>query len=201
MRVRSEGAPFIVGGLILILVAGLLGWTAVAALLALFTLFLLRFFRDPERIVPGSEGLMVAPADGRVVELEGGHLAIFMSIFDCHVNRAPVAGEVVDVVHTPGRFHPANKPQARENERNLIILKSGDQEIRVAQVAGMMARRILCWVRPGDRVEMGGKIGMILFGSRVEVDLPLGRWRFAVARGEKVRAGETVVAWEVKNER
>jgi len=192
--VRPEGAPFIWGGLILILAAGLLGWPALAALLALITLFLIRFFRDPERAVPPGGGIMVAPADGRVVEVEGGHLAIFMSLFDCHVNRAPVDGEVVDVVHTPGRFHPADRPQSKENERNLILLRRGDQEIRVTQVAGMVARRIVCWVKPGDRVDRGERLGMIVFGSRVEVDVPPERWRFTVARGERVRAGETVVA-------
>jgi len=198
MKVRSEGAPFIAGGLILVLVAGLLGWPAVAALLALFTLSLLRFFRDPERVVPEGEGLMVAPADGRVVELGDGRFAIFMSLFDCHVNRSPVAGEVVDVVHTRGKFHPADKPQAKENERNLIVLKRGDEEIRVTQVAGLVARRIVCWAKPGDRMERGERIGMIVFGSRVEVEVFPGRWRFTVAQGDSVRAGETVVAREVR---
>ena len=191
---RPEGSPFIAGGLVLVVVTGLLGWPALATLLALLTLFLIRFFRDPERKVPLGWGIMVAPADGRVVEVGGGRLAIFMNLFDCHVNRSPVEGEVVEVVHTPGRFHPADKPEAAENERNLIRLKHGDQEIRVIQVAGLVARRILCWVNPGDKVERGERIGMILFGSRVEIEISPERWRFIVAHGDKVRAGETVVA-------
>jgi len=194
MRVRPEGSPFIAGGLVLVLVAGLLGWPALATLLALVSLFLIRFFRDPERKVPLGRGVMVAPADGQVVEVGGGRLAIFMNLLDCHVNRAPLEGEVEELVHTPGKFHPANKPQSAENERNLIRIRHGDQEIRVVQVAGLVARRIVCWVKPGDRVERGERIGMILFGSRVEVEVSPEKWRFIVAHGEKVRAGETVVA-------
>ncbi len=194
MKVRPEGTPFIAGGLILVVVAGLLGWPALATLLALVTLFMVRFFRDPERRVPPGEGIMVSPADGRVVEVGGGRLAIFMNLFDCHVNRAPVEGEVVDVIHTPGKFHPADKPQAAENERNLIVLRRDGEEVRVAQVAGLVARRILCWVKPGDRVKRGERIGMILFGSRLEVVVSPERWRFVVGYGDRVRAGETVVA-------
>ena len=194
MRVRPEGNPFIAGGLILVVVAGLLGWPAVATLFALVTLFIIRFFRDPERKVPLTPGIMVSPADGRVVEVGEGRLAIFMSLLDCHVNRSPVDGEVVDVVHILGKFHPAHKPQAAQNERNIIKIRHHDQEVQVAQVAGLVARRIVSWVKPGDRVERGERMGMILFGSRVEVEVSRQRWRFLVTHGDRVRAGETVVA-------
>jgi len=195
--VRPEGSPFIAGGLLLVVVLGLLGLPALATLLALITLFLLKFFSDPPREVIRGEGIMLAPADGRVVEAGEGRLAIFMSLFDCHVNRAPVGGEVVDVVHIPGKFHPADNPQAKENERNIITFRTKNGDIRMIQVAGFIARRILCWVKPQDQVEQGERIGMIIFGSRVELELPQDRWGFVVALGDKVRAGETIVAKEI----
>jgi len=180
-----------------VVVLGLLGLPALATLLALITLFLLKFFSDPPREVIRGEGIMLAPADGRVVEAGEGRLAIFMSLFDCHVNRAPVGGEVVDVVHIPGKFHPADNPQAKENERNIITFRTKNGDIRMIQVAGFIARRILCWVKPQDQVEQGERIGMIIFGSRVELELPQDRWGFVVALGDKVRAGETIVAKEI----
>ncbi len=197
MTVRPEGNPFIAGGLFLVVVVGLLGLPALATLLALTTLFLLKFFSDPSREGPRGEGILLSPADGQVVEAGEGRLAIFMSLLDCHVNRAPTEGEVIDIMHTPGKFHPANKPQAKENERNTITFKTKNGEIRIIQVAGLIARRILCWVNPQDRVEQGERIGMIMFGSRVELELSQERWRFVVSLGDKVRAGETVVAREM----
>ena len=198
MRVRSEGNPFIAGALLLVLVMGVLGWPFLAVLMALAALLLVMFFRDPERVGPQISGVMLSPADGRVVEAEDGrHLAIFMTLFNCHVNRAPVPGEVVEVVHSHGTFRAANRPEARQNERNAITLRSGGSDIKVTQIAGLVARRIVCWVREGDRVESGERIGMILFGSRVEVEMPGDRWRLMVSKGDKVKAGETVVAREM----
>jgi len=197
MTVRPEGSPFIAGGLFFVVVLGLLGLPALATLLALITLFLLKFFSDPLREGIRGEGILLSPADGRVVEAGEGRLAIFMSLFDCHVNRAPIGGEVMDIIHIPGKFHPANEPQAKENERNTITLKAKNGNIRITQVAGLIARRILCWVNPQDRVEQGERIGMIIFGSRVELELPRDRWEFVVSLGDKVRAGETVVAREM----
>ena len=197
MTVRREGNPFIGGGLLLVVIVGLLGLPALATLIALTTLFLLKFFSDPPRKGPQGEGILLSPADGRVVEAGEGRLAIFMSLLDCHVNRAPTGGEVTNIVHTPGKFHPANKPQAKENERNTITLKTKKGDIQIIQVAGLIARRILCWVNLQDRVEQGERIGMIVFGSRVELELPHEKWRFMVSLGDKVRAGETVVAREM----
>ncbi len=199
MSVRPEGSPFIGGGLVLVMVMGLLGLPALAALVALAVVFLLKFFGDPQREGPRGDGLLISPADGRVVEVGDGHLAIFMSLFDCHVNRAPVDGEVVGITHTPGGYRPANSPQAKENERSTITFSTPKGEVKMSQVAGMVARRILCWVKPGQRVKQGEKVGMILFGSRVEIEVPPQSWRFLVPPGGKVKAGETIVAREVSN--
>lgn len=202
MKIRPEGNTFIAGGLIAVLVVGLLGFPGLAAFFALLILLLLKFFSDPERITPLLEGLMVSPADGKVAEIsieeEGARLAVFMSLFDCHVNRAPLEGEVGEVSHHPGSYCPANRPESRENERNEILFHTPYGDIKVMQIAGFMARRILCWIKPGDRVKRGERMGMILFGSRVEVSFPNKGWQFLVGPGEKVKAGETIVARKVE---
>jgi phosphatidylserine decarboxylase len=166
---------------------------------------LLRFFRDPKRTPPAGEGVFLAPADGRVVEIRqvyepgflGGEalkVGIFMSLSNVHVNRAPVEGQVVLVEHVPGQFLQAFRPEASEvNEHNLVGLDTRYGRVMVKQIAGILARRVVCWVRPGQRLEAGERLGVIKFGSRVEVYLPLGAEPL-VRVGEQVRAGMTVVA-------
>lgn len=174
-----------------------------AALAALWGL-LLHFFRDPERTPPEGDGLIIAPADGRVVEIERVHeplfvrgpalkIAIFMSLWDVHVNRAPLEGEVVLVEHVPGRFVQAFRPEAAiVNEHNLIGLRTPRGRVLVKQISGIMARRIACWVSPGDGVNAGQRLGIIKLGSRVEVYLPPDIVP-AVHVNERVWAGSSVL--------
>jgi phosphatidylserine decarboxylase len=205
--VHREGLPFIgmfgLASLFLFLLWSPLGWLA-----AMATLWCAYFFRDPERVTPIREGIMVSPADGRVsrvtnalppAELELGErplprVSIFMSVFDCHVNRSPMTGKVERIVYHPGAFLSADLDKASEgNERNSLVIAADKARIGVVQVAGLVARRIVCFVRPGEGVGAGERIGMIRFGSRVDVYLPEGA-RALVAEGQTAIAGETVIA-------
>ena len=176
-----------------------------AGLVCVLFAFLLYFFRDPERIPPAGEGLLLAPADGRVVAVEKAHepcflegeslkISIFMSLLDVHVNRAPAEGHVALVEHVPGQFLPAFRPEASKlNEHNLVGLHSRYGQILVTQVAGVLARRIVCWVRSGQRLRAGDRLGLVKFGSRVDLYVPP-RVEPNVRVGDQVRAGVTVVA-------
>jgi len=158
------------------------------------------FFRDPERAVPAGEDRVVSPADGRIVEIdagsdgEGGKIAIFLSLFNVHVNRSPVSGEVKAVTYTSGSFRPAFAAEAgSQNERNKLDLEGPGGHFGVSQIAGLVARRIRCFKKPGDSVARGERIGYIAFGSRTELTLPPGA-EIMVKLGDKVRGAETVVA-------
>ena len=195
--------------LILALVASLI-WPGLhtflpAGLLTTLFALLLYFFRDPERTSAAGEGVFLAPADGQVVEVkqvheprflqgEGLKISIFMSLLDVHVNRVPVEGQVVLVEHVPGQFLQAFRPEASEvNEHNLVGLESRHGRVLVKQVAGIMARRVVCWVRPGQKVQAGDRLGVVKFGSRVDLYLPPGA-ASAVRVGDRARAGVTVIA-------
>ena len=166
--------------------------------------FCLWFFRDPEREAPRDERLVISPADGRVVavvpEREDRFLnalatrvSIFMSPLDVHVNRSPVSGTVRQVQHTAGKFRAAfSDKSSLDNERNAVVLESGGKRFLTVQIAGALARRIVCHVGPGDRLERGQRFGMIMFGSRVDVFLPPGV-QPTVTKGEHVRAGQSVL--------
>lgn len=169
-------------------------------------LFVFSFFRDPERKAPPGDEAAVAPADGTVTDIEeveephflGGkavRIGIFLSVFNVHVNRAPLDGKVRKVVYTPGRFLDARDPRCRtENEWNLIGCEGARGPFAVRQVAGLIARRIVCPVRPGDPLARGQRMGMIKFGSRTELLVPKGaRVRVETAVGRKVRGGETIL--------
>jgi phosphatidylserine decarboxylase len=167
--------------------------------------FCLYFFRDPERQPPSGDDLIISPADGRVLEVVPGReeqflhapatrVSIFMSPLDVHVNRSPVTGTVELVRHTAGKFRAAFADKASlDNERNAVVLASGGRRYLVVQIAGALARRIVCARQPGDRLARGERFGMIMFGSRVDVFLPPGV-EPRVARGDRVRAGQTVIA-------
>jgi phosphatidylserine decarboxylase len=169
---------------------------------------LLYFFRDPRRTPPAGEELILSPADGKVMEVQRVHelrflegealkIAVFMSLLDVHVNRAPVKGQVALVEYVPGRFLQAFRPEASElNEHNFVGLESRYGRVLVSQIAGIMARRIVCWVSPGQKLQAGERLGVIKFGSRVELYLPPGA-EPVVRVGEQVHAGVTVVArWD-----
>ncbi len=155
--------------------------------------FLLAFFRDPERVPRGGEGEAVSPADGRVILAEGRRVNVFMNISDVHVNRTPLGGRIRKIDYQPGSFVPAFNWEAWQNERNYIILSTRYGEVELTQIAGKIARRIVSYVKEGDEVARGQRIGMIRFGSRVDVLFPPG-FELAVKKGEQVRAGETVIA-------
>ena len=164
--------------------------------------FCLFFFRDPERIAPGDDRIIVSPADGRVLavvedralDAPATRVSIFMSPLDVHVNRNPVTGVVRDVTHTLGKFRAAFADKASlDNERNAVVLESGGRRYLVVQIAGALARRIVCHVGPGDPVRRGERFGMIMFGSRVDFYLPSGVVP-VVRAGDRVHAGATPVA-------
>ena len=205
--IHRERLPFVgvfaLASLFLFWLWSPLGWLGTMA-----TLWCVYFFRDPERVTPVREGIVVSPADGRVSrvtnavppkELELGErplprVSIFMSVFDCHVNRSPVAGKIERIVYHHGAFLSADLDKASENnERNSFLIASGKARIGVVQIAGLIARRIVCFVRAGATVGAGERIGMIRFGSRLDVYLPEGV-RPLVAEGQTAVAGETMIA-------
>ncbi len=170
-------------------------WTPLASIPLLVVLgFVLWFFRDPEREPPDRPGILVSPADGRVLVADARRVSIFMNVFDVHVCRAPMAGRVASVEHLPGRFAAAFRDVASErNERAAILIEDGAARLRFTLVAGLVARRIVCRVRPGDALTIGERVGLIRFGSRVDVDLPPGASP-AVRVGDRVVAGISVIA-------
>jgi phosphatidylserine decarboxylase len=198
MPVAVEAYPFLgaLAVLALILSLGFGPWAALPV--ALLALFVLWFFRDPERRIPSGEGLILSPADGRVtgVEDDSGRatVTIFLSVFNCHINRSPVAGTVIDTRYTPGRYRPAfDRRAGHDNERNHLTIRAADGEYGVTQIAGLLARRIVCRKRAGDALRRGERIGMIRFGSRTDLLLPPGV-RPLVAVGDRVRGGLTIMA-------
>jgi len=202
-----EGWPFVLGGAAFAVVVYLL-WpkgVPLAALGLLLALFSLWFFRNPDRTPPSGAGVVVSPADGRIVYagesppgryalVAGKRVSVFMSPFDVHVNRAPVAGRVASVRYHKGEFHVASVDKASlMNEQNgVAIVTPGGRTVTYVQIAGMLARRIVCDLKEGDAVLQGQRVGMIRFGSRVDLYLPA-EVRLSVASGDRVRAGESVV--------
>ena len=181
------------------LVSLLLGWQLAAGIGVVLTAAVACFFRDPERAIPQTPGAVVSPADGRIHEIEPAagrrRISIFLSVTDVHVNRAPVAGKVTDVTYKPGRFVPAYRAEAsRENESNRLTLDAPDAVIDVTQIAGILARRIVCRARPGDVLARGQRYGLIRFGSRTDLFLPADADVVAQV-GDKVRGGETILAY------
>jgi phosphatidylserine decarboxylase len=193
MRLDPAGWPFVasVAAATLIVAVWHAGYAIIPALLLLFCL---NFFRDPERKTPSDPGALISPADGRIIRADAQRISIFMNVFDVHVCRAPATGQVAAVEHVPGRFLAAMKDGASEqNERTSITLMAGGVPVRFTLVAGLIARRIVCRVRAGQALGIGDRIGIIRFGSRVDVDLPAGAAP-AVAIGQRVVAGESSIA-------
>ena len=205
--IHREGYPFIAAFGIATLVFALL-WQPLFWIGLILTAWCTYFFRDPQRVTPVDDSLVVSPADGIVSavgpaipprELGLGsdemlRISVFMNVFSCHVNRSPVRGRITRVEHRPGKFLNAELDKAsEENERNGLVIDSPHGNVAVVQVAGLVARRIVCWVDEGSSITIGERIGLIRFGSRVDVYLPQGA-RPRVALGQTSVAGESVLA-------
>jgi phosphatidylserine decarboxylase len=200
--VAPEGWPFIVVPAAAACILAMIGWWPVAAVVGVVALACLGFFRDPERTPPAGPGLVLAPADGRVMRIDevedpwvgrAVRASIFLSPLDVHVNRSPVAGLVDSVRYEAGRFMAAYRDEASElNERCTIALEGDATRIGVKQIAGVLARRIVCRVRAGDKLAAGERFGLIRFGSRTDLVVPRST-EMRVKIGDRVRGGETVM--------
>jgi phosphatidylserine decarboxylase len=208
--VAKEGLPFVAIGILvsLLFYAGyyytcwrpLLVASVIAAIFGIFCIY---FFRDPQRSAPTGEGIVISPADGKVMEIvdeDNEHVGpgarrvtIFLSVFNVHINRIPMSGEVTAVSYNPGKFLMAfNEKASAENEQTHIAITAEGHTIAFKQIAGWIARRIICRLSPGDSVTIGERFGLIRFGSRVDVILPPGS-AVQVKSGDRVRAGETII--------
>lgn len=204
--VAKEGYPFISFSVFITTISAILGYPVLTLVLLIVTTFILMFFRDPERIIPEGDDNILSPADGKVIvselvkdirfsEDELLKISIFMNVFNVHVNRTPVSGIVRRVVHVPGAFLAADNEQAHlKNEYCAVtVTDRNNREITFVQIAGLIARRIVCWLEPADTVIQGRRYGLIRFGSRVDIYLPKDS-RVVIRPGQKVTAGETILA-------
>jgi len=204
MPIARDGLLFILPALALAVILWVLGILPLALLFLLLALAFMFFFRDPQRTPPPGEHLLVAPADGRVVRIDGLDLhpdlggpaqrvSIFLSLFDVHVTRSPITADVTRIDYRPGTFFRADKDEASlHNESNTLVLAGGAVPLVVKQIVGVAARRIKCFVQAGERVARGQRIGLMYFGSRVEVILPP-EIQLRVTAGQHVKAGESVI--------
>ncbi len=200
VRVASEGWVFVLPLAGATVLSALVGWWGVTGVALVLTVGVALFFRDPERIIPQTPETIVSPADGRVMEIvpentQTRRISIFLSLWDVHINRAPYGGMVRSVVYTPGEFLAAYRQEASlVNEANTVTIADHSREFIVKQIAGVLARRIVCRVRPGETLEKGQRYGLIRFGSRTDLLLPATA-EIAVQVGDVVRGGETVLAF------
>ena len=208
LPIAREGIPFMLVGAGLTGIFFILDLPGLAIPFAVLTSFIIFFFRDPKRKLVNREKAVLTPADGKIISIEklangdnrfkdtAVKLSIFMSIFDAHINRIPIAGKIDQLIYHPGKFFSANLDKASlYNENNVVMLETDKREkIVFVQVAGLIARRIACWVKPGDCVKAGQRFGLIRFGSRLEVYLPPDSI-ITVRKGEKVKAGQTVLGY------
>jgi len=203
--IAREGVPFLVAAAVPTAVAWELGWTVAGVLFGAATFFTGWFFRNPPRRVPGEPNLIVSPGDGRVLGVaeeeeprflkeRAVRVSVFLSPLNVHINRTPCAGRVKAIGHVPGRFLVASRPEATlQNEQTAVLLET-DAGCRIlcVQVAGYVARRIVCWLSEGDRVERGERYGLIRFGSRMDLYVPVGT-QVRVKAGDRVTGGETII--------
>jgi len=193
----KDAFRFLIPLIVATIVAFLLHWTAAGVFLLVLVAFVAFFFRNPDRAIPTDPKAIVSPADGRVVRIErignATKMSIFLSIFNVHVNRSPIAGRIDAVEYTRGKFKAAfDHSASTENERNVIMVSQGDLRIVFTQIAGLVARRIVCWKKAGDSVEKGELIGLIRFGSRVDILFPSST-EVTVEKGNRVRGGSTII--------
>jgi phosphatidylserine decarboxylase len=202
-----EGLPFIIPLGIFTLIFSLFGIIWGASIFFIATCFVAWFFRNPEREFPDDAKAVISPADGEIIKIENvvesdflkgqaQKISVFMNVFDVHVNRIPYSGTVADIEYNKGNFFSANLDKASElNERNSVLIKTDDgKKILTVQIAGLIARRIECWVKEGMHVRRGERFGLIRFGSRLEVFLPPDAI-ISIRVGDRVRAGETLIGW------
>ena len=194
----KEGLPFIIVPLVIAVVLAFFGWWLVAGIFALVTAFMLYFFRDPHRNIPNEPGLIISAADGRVTRIDEADdhktVSVFLSPLDVHINRSPITGKIVQVAYIKGHKKPATSDEASLiNERNSIVLEGDGLTVTCTQIAGILARRIVCWPKEGDSLERGQRYGLIKFGSRTDIKMPPD-CEVAVKIGDRVRGGETVIA-------
>ena len=205
LPIERDGLVFLLPTLGLCGLLFLLRYPGAATVVLLVAAFLAYFFRDPDRVIPQGERLILAPADGRIVAIKPfpdwkgpfgeplTRVSIFLSVLDVHVNRAPLTAVVNAVTHTPGRFVAAwGEAASSENEQTLIHFASPEGDVWVKQIAGLLARRIVCRVKPGQKVAAGDRIGLIRFGSRVDCILPATA-ELKVRRGQMVKGGSTIL--------
>ncbi|MBV9216360.1 MAG: phosphatidylserine decarboxylase [Acidobacteria bacterium] len=193
-----EGIPFV---LIPVLIAAFFGWFLIwpaAVFFAALALFMLYFFRDPSREVPQEPGLIVSSADGRVTRIDDNGdakvVSVFLSPLDVHVNRSPIAGTIKQIIYSEGRKMPATRDEASLlNERNSLVIEGDDVTVTCTQIAGILARRIVCWPKEGDKLGRGQRFGLIKFGSRTDVEMPASA-EILVSIGDRVKGGETIIA-------
>ena len=202
--IAAPGYPLVLASVVLIFLGVIGGWSWITVLGALGTGFFTYFFRDPERTIPPEPGLIVAPADGKVVLVEevaeeeflrgpARRVATFMNIFDVHVNRAPVAGAVAEMQHRPGGYRAAFRREAAGNEQQVLVLDDeAGHRVLMIQIAGLLARRIVPFVQPGQQLARGERIGMICFGSRVDLYLPP-EVDIRVKVGDRLKAGSSII--------
>jgi len=211
LTLAPEGGPFVVSALVAAVISGFIGWTThqpsfqvLAIVCTLFAAFCFHFFRDPLRIPPKGDNIILSPADGKVVfvgkvehdpdlNAPAQQISIFLSLFNVHVNRIPVKGTVKSVKYQKGQFLAAFKEEASKvNEQTSVVIQTRDHLVKVKQIAGILARRILCYLQNGEAVSLGDRFGFIRFGSRTDVVLPL-EASISVSVGQKVIGGETII--------
>lgn len=202
--VAAEGWPFIIPLAVVTALLFALGWRNTAVVALVLALFVLFFFRDPERQVPPGEGTVVSPADGRVIivtdhyepdylKAEVKKISIFLSVFNVHVNRVPVSGSVEQVAYHPGKFLVASADKAStDNEQTAVLIAHGKHKVLVKQIAGLIARRIVCYAKQGDAVAAGERFGLIRFGSRVDIFLPKSA-EIRVKVGDRIKGARDII--------
>ena len=201
----KEGFVFIIPLLVVSILMFLLSFYWAAVFFGLGFLFVTWFFRDPERHIPNEPNIIVSPADGKITEIItekepiNGELCkrvtIFLSVFNIHVNRVPIAGTIEEIRYNPGKFLAAfNHKASMDNEQNIILINNGNAHVFVKQIAGLIARRIVCWPKKGDYYELGQRYGLIRFGSRVDILLPE-TTKLSVTCGDNVSGGKSIIGY------
>jgi len=207
--IAKEGIPFLIPAALLTIFLGWMGWKVLTFLGILFTLFIAFFFRNPKRKIPSLQNVILSPADGRIIHVgeceenrflkeKALKVSIFMSLFDVHINRAPASGRVLERSYHPGRFLMANvEKSSLLNEQNAFTLETEDRfKILLIQIAGFVARRIVCYAKAGDTLKSGEIFGMIRFGSRIDLYLPM-EVKPIVRLGQHVKGGESIIGYRL----